>query len=77
MRVLDKDFVEKEEYAELLVEEIPKKRIFETLLSVYSKWSIKKLIFFFNSILSRLSDDERVTFFYHISDELNCSNDNL
>ncbi len=72
-RVFDKDFVESESYAELLVSEIPEKKFFDVMMEIYNRkeeGEPNKLKFFFHSMFKRLTEDEKAAFFSIVSDEL-------
>jgi uncharacterized protein (TIGR02391 family) len=72
-RVYDKDFVERREYAEELVKEIPANKYVETLIEIYrlkENGEGKKLAFVFSEIFTKLSDAEIEEFAQVISDEL-------
>ncbi len=76
-RVFDKNFVEKERYAELLGDEIPPKNRLEVMLQVLSnkeKGEGKKLKFFVKALMGRLADDEQATIYQAISDEFKTTN---
>lgn len=72
-RVFDSNFVESERYAELLVEEIPKRKRLNFAIEVYKKKETgegKKITYFMNNILAQLSNEELEQFYEVVSDEL-------
>jgi uncharacterized protein (TIGR02391 family) len=78
IRVFDPDFVEKERYAELLVNDIPVSKRLETLIEIYRgrlEGDIKKIRFISNEIFSSLTDTEIDEFFIVVSDELSTATD--
>ncbi|MBM4300761.1 MAG: TIGR02391 family protein [Deltaproteobacteria bacterium] len=77
-RVFEPDFVEKERYAELLIDEIPIKTRFEVFVEVFRKITTgegKKLRLFFYAISKVLNDEEIKQAIEIISEELKCTND--
>ena len=76
-RVFDKNFVEKDRYANLLVDEIPPKDRLEIMLRVFAdkeKGVGKKLKFFVTALMAKLSDEERNTIFQAVSEEFKITN---
>ncbi|WP_348620200.1 TIGR02391 family protein [Paenibacillus polymyxa] len=72
-RVFDSNFVPNNRYAELLVEEIPKRKRLNFAIEVYKKKETgdgKKLGVFIHAILKQFSEEEATQFFTVISDEL-------
>ena len=72
-RVFDKSFVEKQRYAQLLVEEIPARKRLEVMLDVIrdkEQGAGKALALFVSALLSKLTDDERTEVYRAVSDEL-------
>lgn len=72
-RVFDPDFVESSKYAELLVDEIPKKYQFEVMVEVFRRKddaSRSKLLFLIEALLKKLTEDEKQQLYQLISDEL-------
>lgn len=56
-RVFDKAFLPKKRYAELLVEEIPKAKVFETLLYLVNAFGYKPLLNDYTFLFSRLIEE--------------------
>lgn len=76
-RVFDKNFVEKERYAQLLVDDIPARNRLEIMLQVFAdkeKGDGKKLKFFVQAIMASLSEDERNSVYQAVSDEFKVTN---
>jgi hypothetical protein len=74
LRVFDRDFVENERYAELLVDEIPSPQKVDVLIQMYrgrGDGETKKLRYVSEEILKRLSDSELDLFLNVVSEELN------
>ncbi|OMD36342.1 TIGR02391 family protein [Paenibacillus odorifer] len=72
-RVFDSNFVPNIRYAELLVEEIPKRKRLNFAIEVYKKKETgdgKKLAFFFHVIVRQFNEEEITQFFTVVSDEL-------
>ncbi len=72
-RVFDKDFVKNKQYADLLVNEIPKKKLFDVLMEIYNnkeEGDPHNLQFFFHSIFVRFTKEELDAFIDIISGEL-------
>ncbi|MFC7679939.1 TIGR02391 family protein [Paenibacillus sp. GCM10028914] len=72
-RVFDSDFVPNNRYAELLVEEIPKRKRLNFTIEVYRKKDTgdgKKLGFFIRAMLKQFNEEEITQFFTVVSDEL-------
>jgi len=72
-KVFDRDFVENERYAEIIINQIPNKKRVNFLINVYSKKETgdgKKLKYFFQAMLNKLNDDELKQFFTIVSEEL-------
>lgn len=72
-RVLDPDFVELDQYAELLAVEIPLNKRTDTLIEIYRMKRAgdgKKLEYMVRAILQQLSDDQITDFLAVVSDEL-------
>ncbi|GIO64060.1 hypothetical protein J43TS9_56340 [Paenibacillus cineris] len=72
-RVFDNNFVPNNRYAELLVEEIPKRKRLNFAIEVYKKKETgdgKKLGFFVQAIINQFNGDELTQFFTVVSDEL-------
>lgn len=77
-RVFDKDFVETDEYAKLLVKEIPPKQRYDIFIDVYrqkEKANLSKLRFFIHAILRRLNREEIINILNIVSDDLKNSNE--
>ena len=72
-RVFDPDFVESEQYAELLVEEIPKGKRFDTLIEIYRRkleGNGKIIAYAIQALLQHLSETQIENFLAIVSDEL-------
>ncbi len=72
-KVFDPDFVEKERYAELIVNKIPNKKRLNLLITIFSKKETgngEKLKYFFETMLSKLNNEESKQFFDIVSEEL-------
>lgn len=72
-RVFDSNFVQSDRYAELLVEEIPKRKRLNFAIEVYKKKETgdgKKISYFIDAILEQFNEDELNQFFEVVSDEL-------
>ena len=72
-RVFDPDFVHKRKYADLLVNEIPKNKIFDTLVEVYRRkieGDIYSVGFVIQSILTKITPEQLKQFFLIVSEEL-------
>jgi uncharacterized protein (TIGR02391 family) len=79
-RVLDSYFVKSEEYAELLVSEIPPKRHLDTLIELYrlKRHDISdNLKFVFSAIFKRLDSNQLNDFCGVVSDELKTTTDEV
>jgi uncharacterized protein (TIGR02391 family) len=77
-RILDPDFVPSQRYAELLVGEIPPKKLLATCREVFARraeGNNEKLQFFFAAALSRISADESDELCKLLSQELRETND--
>ena len=77
-RVFDPDFVPKERYAVLLVNEIPAKHRVPTCREVFARRAegdAAKLRFFFDAVLSVMSPDERAELYALLSEELRQTED--
>ncbi|GAI93206.1 unnamed protein product, partial [marine sediment metagenome] len=71
--VFDKEFVEDEKYSDIVVERIPKRRIYDVAVEIYhskDKGNIYNIQRFFNSISQRMSDGEIKDFLQIISSDL-------
>jgi uncharacterized protein (TIGR02391 family) len=77
-QVFDDDFVTNKKYATLLSSEIPKKKRFDTLITIYRKkqegniYSISLLI---NEIINSLTEIQKTEFISIVSDELKTARD--
>lgn len=72
-RVFDQSFVEKDRYAQILVEEIPPKHRIEVMLDVLRDKETgegRKLRYFVVALLEKLTEDERAEVYGVVSDEL-------
>jgi uncharacterized protein (TIGR02391 family) len=72
-RVFEENFVPKKRYADLLVNEIPKKQRLDIFIEVYSlkeQGDGEKLKYFFDSLIEKLNKDELNEVYGTISDEL-------
>jgi Protein of unknown function (Hypoth_ymh) len=72
-RILEENFVPSSRYAELIVSEIPTRQCLDVTLSVYQRKDAaegKKLRFFFDAVIPKLSAGERSDFFAAVSTEL-------
>lgn len=72
-RIVEKNFVPADRYAELLVEEIPPRQRLQVILSVYHRKTETEgtnLRFFFNSAIQRMTPEEVQELFQAISAEL-------
>lgn len=77
-RVLDPDFVENQEYAKLLIKEIPPKKKIDVFIQVYREKESgdpKKLAYFFTELYSDLSKQEKADVHSLISSELRETSD--
>jgi uncharacterized protein (TIGR02391 family) len=77
-RALDENFVPNERYAGLVVDEIPQRQLLQVGLAVFErqgKGSHKRLPFFFQALLERLSPEDRGEFFAALSADLRDSSD--
>jgi uncharacterized protein (TIGR02391 family) len=77
-RVKDKDFLETEENAELMVAEVPKEKLLETLFTSYEhrqqiKPNIMKLLVL--SIFKHIEAEQQKTFVARVSEDLRSSDD--
>jgi uncharacterized protein (TIGR02391 family) len=71
--VFDPDFVEKEEYAFELLNEIPKKKLFGTLVAIYrgrENGNSRKLAYMTSAIIEQLNSVDLKSFMEIVSDEL-------
>jgi len=79
-RVLDKDFVPQENYARLLVDEIPSRLKLEVFLGVFEKrseWKSNGIYYFNKVIISDLSPEDQASVVSLISDELKTTDDEV
>ncbi|MCH7754784.1 TIGR02391 family protein [candidate division KSB1 bacterium] len=77
-RVFDSDFVESEEYAELLVKEIPKNKIFEVLLEIFDRRHLakpNKYYYIIQAFIKKLNDEQKKEFARIVSNVLKTSDD--
>lgn len=77
-RVLDRDFVPNEQYAQLLLSEIPARLRLEVFFGVYEKrkeWQPRTIFYFNKSIVAQVSDQERAVIVETISDDLKTTDD--
>jgi len=77
--VFDKEFVNDKEYTDLIINRIPKRKIFDVLINIYrnkTKGNIYHIQTFFDSIFERLSESEKSDFLSIISEDLLRTNDN-
>lgn len=77
-RILDKDFVPNERYAQLLVEEIPPGMRMDVFLLVYerkSDWKPSAIQYYNRYSMERMTPEERSSVFALISDELATTDD--
>lgn len=77
-RVLDRDFVPKREYADLIVKEIPATKLLGTCLEVFrqrSEGNGRTVRYFFEAALAAMSDEEKAEVAAAISDELRQAED--
>ncbi|WP_337288988.1 TIGR02391 family protein [Candidatus Methylomirabilis sp.] len=77
-RVLEKNFVPSDRYAQLLVAEIPQRQRLQVALTVYHRRTEgegDKLGYFFSAILAELSKPEKDEFFAAVSNELRETSD--
>ena len=77
-RICDEYFVESEEYADLLVSEIPKEKLNDTLTAIYEARTevtpqVMKLVV--HSIFNRLSKEDRSVFVALVSEDLKTTED--
>ncbi len=78
LRIFDKHFVNEKKYVKLLIDEIPKKKRFDTLVAIYRRkeeGDIYTIGLVVEEIINILSDAERQNFFSIISEELKTEND--
>lgn len=78
-RVFDPDFVRKERYAKLLVDDIPVKQRLEVFIDVYRRKHMaegENLRYFVCALLKRLKKEERSQVFQLVSEELKNTNNN-
>ncbi len=76
--IFDEEFVEEDEYTKLIVDRIPKRKIYEVLVSIYRKkidGNINHIQRFFSSIFIKLSEIEKTDFLQIISNDLLKTND--
>jgi uncharacterized protein (TIGR02391 family) len=76
--VLDPDFVPSEQYAQLLIQEIPIKKQLDTLITIHRRKTEgdgKKLVYMVRELLNRLQYDEVQDFLRVVSDELKTTQD--
>lgn len=72
-RIFDPLFVEKDEYAEMLIKEIPNDEIVPTAIDILKNRNdgdSKKLEYFFNAIFNNVSSDQKVSIMRAFSNEL-------
>jgi uncharacterized protein (TIGR02391 family) len=77
-RVLDPGFVPKDEYAELLVGQIPEKQRLNVCAEVFRSWGNgdpRKLLYFFRALLKVMCADDKGEFIRMVSDDLTTSDD--
>lgn len=77
-RIFDPDFVESEQYADLLVAEVPEKKLFEVILSLFQRREDAdpaKFQYVVRSFLKRLTKSQTVEFMSYCSEILKTSND--
>ena len=77
-RICDKHFVESEEYSDLLVSEIPKEKLSDTLTAIYEVRTevtpqVMRLVI--HSILNKLSVEDRSVFVALVSEDLKTAED--
>lgn len=71
-RVFDDNFVESDYYANLIVKEIPSRRKYDVLISVFklrTNGNMKKLRYFFSALINKISEEELNDFYYFVSEE--------
>lgn len=77
-RVYDKDFVERKDYAEELVKEIPRTKYLETLIEIYrgkAKGEGKKLALVCHELFEKLTEQEIEEYLRIVSEELDIISD--
>jgi hypothetical protein len=77
-RVFDTDFVPEDRYANILVNEIPKKRMMDIFYLIFERLSEgngDNLRYFFRAFLNKLNDDEKEVVYREISNFLKYSDD--
>ena len=77
-RIRDKHFVESEEYSELIVSEIPKEKLSDTLTAIYesrTEVTPQVMMLVVHSILNRLSAQDRSAFVALVSEDLKTTED--
>ena len=79
-RICDKHFVESEDYSDLLVSEIPKEKLNDTLTAIYESRTevtpqVMRLVV--HSILNRLSAQDRSAFAELVSEDLKTTEDDI
>lgn len=76
-RVFDDDFVQSEKYADLLVNEIPKNKVFEVSIEIFRNKETGKVDSFkliWDSLKEKLNDDEIAEILKLVSEELRFTN---
>ncbi len=76
-RVFDSDFVESEEYAELLVDEVPKNKVFDVLLEIFERRYYakpNKYYYIVEAFIKKLNNEQESEFIKIVSDVLKTSN---
>jgi hypothetical protein len=76
-RVFDPSFVERERYAELLVEEIPSRHRLDVMTEVYRRkeeGKLDALALFSNALVAKLEEDDLSKLAEVVSEELNSTN---
>ena len=77
-RIHDKHFVESEEYSDLLVSEIPKEKLNDTLTAIYearTEVTLQVMRLVIHSILNKLSVEDRSVFAALVSEDLKTTED--
>lgn len=77
-RVFDTDFVESEEYAELLVKAVPKNKMFDVLLEIFDRRYLAKpneYYYIIQAFIKKLNNEQQSEFIKIVSDVLKTSND--
>lgn len=77
-RVLDPDFVPKKRYAELLIDELPAAKRLDVFLDVFANLKDskpEKVKFFFEILLSKMTEEEKVNIIQTVSDSIRDSDE--